>query len=335
MWWYWTLPLGAGLALLAGSWLLWRRTRRARGWWLRIGRLLGAALLVILALTLVTGGGAAYWFYNRPQPEPQPPTPIFEGVTYTRDVRSDPRPLVIHIVTVDLTAPGIELLVTPGDSSAGNELIARTTSDFLDDFDVQVAVNGSFFVPFHTNGPWDYYPHSGDPIGIDGYAMSGGVAYSGTEFNRPIAFFTADNRVIFAGEPSPDLEAAAEHAISGSTIFLRDNVLVTRDYWGEHFVGHHPRTALGLDAAGTTLILAVVDGRQPNYSEGVSLNELAGLMQDYGAVTVMNLDGGGSSTLVVERDGAPDVLNSPINHHIPGNERVVGNHLGIRALPLE
>jgi hypothetical protein len=44
----------------------------------------------------------------------------------------------------------------------------------------------------------------------------------------------------------------------------------------------------------------------------------------------MNLDGGGSSTLVIEgEDGQPVILNSPIDHYIPGTERPVANHLGI------
>lgn len=59
----------------------------------------------------------------------------------------------------------------------------------------------------------------------------------------------------------------------------------------------HPRTAVGIDKEGR-LILMIVDGRQRN-SRGLSLAELAGLMQAVGAVKAMNLDGGGSSTLIV------------------------------------
>jgi exopolysaccharide biosynthesis protein len=40
----------------------------------------------------------------------------------------------------------------------------------------------------------------------------------------------------------------------------------------------------------------IVDGRQPNYSEGVTLPELAQIAIDYGAYTALNLHGGGSST---------------------------------------
>jgi exopolysaccharide biosynthesis protein len=73
-----------------------------------------------------------------------------------------------------------------------------------------------------------------------------------------------------------------------------------------------------------------VDGRQPFYSEGITLKELADLMISLGAQNAMNLDGGGSSTMVVEgEDGRPRILNSPIDNYIPGRERPVANHLGI------
>ncbi len=60
----------------------------------------------------------------------------------------------------------------------------------------------------------------------------------------------------------------------------------------------HPRTAAGVTAAGD-LILMVVDGRQ-DASRGVDLEELGRLMLEAGAVEALNLDGGGSSTLVVQ-----------------------------------
>ena len=90
---------------------------------------------------------------------------------------------------------------------------------------------------------------------------------------------------------------------------------------------------VALDAAGTTLLLVVVDGRQPNYSGGVTLPELADLVVEFGGWAALNLDGGGSSTLVAEGpDGRPRVLNSPIHgRHPPGRERPVANHLGVYA----
>ena len=57
----------------------------------------------------------------------------------------------------------------------------------------------------------------------------------------------------------------------------------------------HPRSAIGLTADGR-LILATVDGRQPGWSAGVRLPELAELMLSRGAVVALNLDGGGSTS---------------------------------------
>lgn len=94
----------------------------------------------------------------------------------------------------------------------------------------------------------------------------------------------------------------------------------------------YPRAAGGLNAAGDELILALVDGKQPGFSEGMTLPELAELLNSRGAHDAVNLDGGGSVTLVAaDSRGKPVVLNSPIHTRIPGRQRPVGNHLGIRV----
>ena len=61
------------------------------------------------------------------------------------------------------------------------------------------------------------------------------------------------------------------------------------------------------------------------------MHEMGDLMLKYGVYTGMNLDGGGSSTLVIEgADGQPQVLNSPIHARIPGLERPVASHFGVK-----
>ena len=66
---------------------------------------------------------------------------------------------------------------------------------------------------------------------------------------------------------------------------------------GNHSIqGEQPRTAVGI--IGTNhLVFVVVDGRSPGYSAGVTMTGLAEIMQDLGATTAYNLDGGGSSTM--------------------------------------
>jgi exopolysaccharide biosynthesis protein len=56
-----------------------------------------------------------------------------------------------------------------------------------------------------------------------------------------------------------------------------------------------------------TWVLVVVDGRQPQLSRGMTLQELAGLMSSLGCGDALNLDGGGSSTLYIQGS----VVNSP------------------------
>jgi len=81
--------------------------------------------------------------------------------------------------------------------------------------------------------------------------------------------------------------------------------------------GRHPRSAVGYGRG--RLYLLVVDGRQPGYSAGMSLEELAKAMLDLGCSDAINLDGGGSSTLWVRGN----VVNRPSD----GRERPVANGL--------
>ena len=64
----------------------------------------------------------------------------------------------------------------------------------------------------------------------------------------------------------------------------------------------HPRTAIGIKENGDVLIL-VVDGRIPDYSNGATLVDLALTLKAFGAVDSINLDGGGSSIMLIRPDG--------------------------------
>ena len=70
-------------------------------------------------------------------------------------------------------------------------------------------------------------------------------------------------------------------------------------------LSHEPRTALGYNA--DKLFLVVADGRQPQYSTGLTLYELASILRELGATEAINLDGGSSSTFVVN----DTVVNKP------------------------
>jgi hypothetical protein len=283
-------------------------------------------MLFVAAVSALALGGFLFWRDHRPQPANEQ-VELYDGITTIRDVRQLPRPLVIHVVQIDLAAPGLSFLVTPGDPVDGHEVRAQSTSQFLARHDLQIAINGDFLWPWWYRSIFDYYPHDNDPTDVNGFAASRGTVYSEEKPDdpRPTLFLSQDNQ---AGIDQPI--GAVYNAISGLPMIVEDGRISNQIKPNEYYAGVHPRTAIGLDRQRKTLLLFVVDGRQPNYSEGITLPELAQVAIEYGADEAFNLDGGGSATLVIEdRQGRPQVLNSPIHASVPGVERPVGNHLGV------
>jgi len=112
-----------------------------------------------------------------------------------------------------------------------------------------------------------------------------------------------------------------ETAVSGRQILIEDGEAVSHADQARH-----PRTAVGLSEDGTTLYVITVDGRQAA-SGGYTLDELAAELLALGAHSALNLDGGGSSTLLARAPGTDDLrtVNSPSD----AAERAVGNGLAL------
>jgi hypothetical protein len=252
-------------------------------------------------------------------------------VTYIREVRRKPRPQVIHVVTIYLSTPGLGFLVTPGEPNQSLPLRARTTSQFVREFDLQVAINGDYSAPWHSKGPWNYYPHVGDPVGVDGFAASRGVVYSKGSRPSPTLYLSADNRASI-GKPHGKIY----NAISGNRTLLENGKARLVYSPASDKTDLHPRTAVALSRDRKTLILIVVDGRQSGYSDGATMVELREIAAQYGGYSAIALDGGGSATLVAQDETRqPIILNSPIDNRFPGRERPVANHLGVYATPID
>ena len=99
-----------------------------------------------------------------------------------------------------------------------------------------------------------------------------------------------------------DAVAAGPCLVVNGEIYVTDTAEV---FFGTSIPEVHPRTAAGYTLDGD-LVLLVVDGRQDE-SRGVDLYELATIMRDLGCIEALNLDGGGSSTLVANQE----LLNRP------------------------
>ena len=287
------------------------------------GRVSRLIWLTLAGLALLAG---TYFIFTLGRPAPVPlERELFKGVTYHRLVRYFPHSMIAHLLVIDTKAKGVQFFVTPpGENLDGGTIAARTTSQFLEEFDVQIAINGDGFFPWWSRSPIDYYPHAGDPVTPNGLAASYGEVYAdGTQDVRPeptlyisrtggLSFNRAPNRIF--------------HALSGDRMLLQSGDII--EDLDDSVL--HPRTALGTSKNGRWVYLLVVDGRQPFYSKGASYFEVAKLLKDFGAFNAMCLDGGGSSTMVIEGpNGEPVILNSPIDNYIPGRERPVANHLGV------
>lgn len=262
-----------------------------------------------------------------PTPAPEKGTgkwlPLFCGVEYRLDVTTEPRPMRIHQVRIDTQAEGISFFTTPGNGDEPGEVTGRRTATFLKEFELEVAVNGTGFNPITGEGK---------PVDVLGLSVSEGTVVSDADpvSGNPVFLMTVKNeaKILRAPFRSEDW-AGADDALQGwagaNGMLVDDGKIITTDR------NLHPRTAVGVSKDGRQVYLVVVDGRQKGFSEGITLMELAAWMKQLGCWDAINLDGGGSSTLVMkQQNGSPRVVNS-----IPGGiQRSVANHLGIHADPL-
>lgn len=116
-------------------------------------------------------------------------------------------------------------------------------------------------------------------------------------------------------------------AINGRQLLVVDGVAQKASQGNN--VPTAPRTALGFSQDGRKMFLLTADGRQPAFADGLGLDELANMMIELGAYSAVNLDGGGSTTIVAREPGAatPQLENVPSD----GAQRNVPNGLGLFA----
>ena len=134
-------------------------------------------------------------------------------------------------------------------------------------------------------------------------------------------------KILLATLPRPGSGAVPQLLIGGWPRLLRDGQNIAgasptlEGTIASNTDARHPRTAIGFSRDSTTLYLLTVDGRTER-SVGMTTVELAGMLQRLGAWQAMNLDGGGSTTMVI--DGL--LANVPSN---ASGERAVGNAIFI------
>ena len=175
----------------------------------------------------------------------------------------------------------------------------------------EVVIEKDRVVDIRTNQP---------PISIpeDGYIIA---IPNSTNFN--ISQISIGDNFVFT---EPKILDALNTLIGGGSILVEKGQL--NSDFSLPIKGNHPRTAIGFTEDYSKVILTTVEGRK-TFVPGVTETELAKIMMDLGAYYAINLDGGGSSTLIKRDFGK--VSYHPTNHLSDGVERRVYNGIGIAS----
>ncbi|MGC9944144.1 MAG: phosphodiester glycosidase family protein [Verrucomicrobiota bacterium] len=249
----------------------------------------------------------------------------FPGIIYYSETRTNP-PTRLWVAEIDLTQPHLHVRVAPGGPDPDGPgkwqatLMPPTQIAAREHFDL--VVNGDFFDARNikdAEGKSSGY-RTGQWASVIGSAVTDGKIWSVSKEARPCLVVHTNQTVTIdtlATPPPDDWEV-----IGGNTLLIKDGVDVAPPV-----KTRHPRTAAGLDATGTKLILLVVDGRKPGIAVGMSYEELAREMLKLGCRQALNLDGGGSSLMAIRdpKTGEMKILSHPTD----GHERAVADVLGI------
>jgi hypothetical protein len=267
-----------------------------------------------------------------------PWTPLFNGVDFAvgEADATEPRRQKVNVLRIDLRDPDIEFLATPCNGDLPLETSSETTSEFLVRQRLQVAINANFFSPCCAPGYKD----------LRGLAISRGRLVSPPEASgRGVyALVITRNNVAAIVSTQHEIDFAAYWtAVAGSDRLVAGGK--PAEFPDDPFYSTaHPRTAIGITRDGNHLLMMTIDGRQ-EASVGASMVETAEWLLRFGAYEGLNLDGGGSTTMVRAENGRAVVLNRPSGSPArsgqtpkrggPGGaERSNGNNLGVYAKPL-
>lgn len=214
----------------------------------------------------------------------------------------------IYVADVEVSSP--EYLQTALANNSYGTNITDTTSDIAESVNAILAING------------DYYGAN-----KSGYVIKNGTVYRSTvredyENGDLVIYEDGSFGIIYENEVSAQelVDSGVVQLFAfGPSLVENGNIQVSTSTEVDQSMTSNPRTAIGIIDE-CHYILVVSDGRTSE-SAGLSLYELASIMQDYSCVTAYNLDGGGSSTMYF----LGEVVNNPTTNGKTIKERAVSD----------
>ncbi len=256
-------------------------------------------------------------------------SPLYKGVQYATGYSDGPHTQRVYAIQIDLQAPGISVSTTPKSGSC-SETLSQQTSRFLAASGAKVAINAGFFTPCCAT--------TSECKTVSGLAISQGqlvsaAVSSGT--GSAILRIGTNNAASFDLTTNNVYDTTGIVTAIGGDVLLLTNGLYAVDPGYAPATTVDARTAVGLSQNNRYLILLVIDGDQPGWSDGATYAETANWLTLFGAWNGLDLDGGGASTMAgSDNRGGALVLNRPIDGGIPGQQQFVANQLVVFANPL-
>lgn len=261
-------------------------------------------------------------------PRPAEPAwrPFFDGIDLAAARSDSPRLQRVYAARVDLEKEGVGFFASPKTNenyaTDKKETVREQTNVFLRSHGLQLAVNANFFnIPKEEK-----YSRPGES-NLRGLAVCDGETVSPPQEGHTAFCVMKDGTPkLLKYLEQESLLPEIRTAVAGQPILLRDGEIVPSSNRAVH-----PRTLVGFSRDGRYVYLVVIDGRRKDHSIGADFGDSARWLLYFGAWEGLNLDGGGSTTLVVQAKGDnPRALNKPSDN----NFRYNGNSLGVRARPL-
>lgn len=229
---------------------------------------------------------------------------ITDGVIYQENTFTDADGLPYRTCALLLDPDKVTLHT--GTSENGYEIMPVVRQNVMeqmqasvaDGLDVIAAVNGDFFAISTT-----YIP--------SGLSVKDGLILTDNTNWRPYSAVTKDGQFLINDGVNNRIDPSTlQMAVGGSHVIVENSQTVEAVLTDSLGNTAHPRTLAGVKEDGT-IILAVIDGRQPELSNGATYEQSAAYMIWLGAMTAINHDGGGSSTMVIRDQDSYRVMNSP------------------------
>ena len=238
-------------------------------------------------------------------------TEVAPGVKVTGYRATEPRVMECRLLRVDLKQKGLSFVSTGRADKWGEAMpdvtnrtvIIDTRREPTESFMKRQRAGGLNMVAGINTAPWDPWekPWNHKFARLPSLTIANGEVLSHNRRPGPMLVIWKDNTAVITNSLAEADFAKVAIAHPGFQIIMRDAQPPAR---GKKHGSLAPRTAYGISADGRYLYALIVDGRQPDWSLGADMADLATFLKEAGASDAMNMDGGGSTTLVtLGKDG--------------------------------